>query len=73
MVGNPEDRFCHDVAHCVFAPTADRHLEKAKTQGNWENVEVMFTDDRTIEELSTTRTDETDSYIDPPGEIPFWN
>ena len=32
---------------------------------------MMFTDDRTIEELSTPRNDETDSYIDPPGTYPF--
>ena len=44
-----------------------RHIERLKSKGNWENVDVMFDDNKTIEELTKTKNDDSDSSNSTPG------
>ena len=50
-----------------FYVTGVRHIERLKSKGNWENVDVMFDDNKTIEELTKTKNDDSDSSNSTPG------
>ena len=47
--------------------SADRRIDRPKGKGKWENLAVMFTDNKNIEDLPKPKNEETNSYIDTPG------
>ncbi|KAL4240484.1 hypothetical protein ACF0H5_001276 [Mactra antiquata] len=48
------------------------HIERPKTPGRWESVEVMFTDNKFLDSLgSQVDEEERETYVDPPARKSF--